>query len=386
MKANLLLGSLLLIFFQSYAQVGIGTNTVEPSTALEIKATNKALLLPRVNNTSLITTPLNGMVVYDISLKCVRSYQDGSWSECVGVSGSITSLNCANAMHSGNLQANSAATNVTTFLEYAGGNGGKYAGLSITSTGVTGLTAICSGGYLASGNGALTFIIIGTPSSAGIASFTVTIGGQSCSFDRAISGKCSDTSTAIVEITSPTGKVWMDRNLGATRAATSATDTEAFGDYYQGGRCKDGHEVKTSTIATTSATTADAGHGNFIAHSSSWSWTTFTGQGNLWSGIAAENNPCPAGYRLPTSAELQAEITALSITNQATAYSSILKLPTSGNRGVTSGTIDNLNMLLWAADSHSSNEQKGVYFDSSSAVLTNLYRGYGAPVRCVKGN
>ena len=44
------------------------------------------------------------------------------------------------------------------------------------------------------------------------------------------------TTTAIVTVTSATGKVWMDRNLGAGRVATSSTDTEAYGDLYQWGR------------------------------------------------------------------------------------------------------------------------------------------------------
>jgi hypothetical protein len=44
-------------------------------------------------------------------------------------------------------------------------------------------------------------------------------------------------------VTSPdTGKVWLDRNLGATQVATSKTDSAAYGHYYQWGRNDDGHE------------------------------------------------------------------------------------------------------------------------------------------------
>lgn len=38
-----------------------------------------------------------------------------------------------------------------------------------------------------------------------------------------------------------TGKVWMDRNLGASQVATSSTDANSYGDLYQWGRAKDGH-------------------------------------------------------------------------------------------------------------------------------------------------
>ncbi|VVM21411.1 hypothetical protein BSPWISOXPB_2895 [uncultured Gammaproteobacteria bacterium] len=32
-----------------------------------------------------------------------------------------------------------------------------------------------------------------------------------------------------------TGKIWLDRNLGATQAATSRTDSASYGDLYQWG-------------------------------------------------------------------------------------------------------------------------------------------------------
>jgi hypothetical protein len=41
-------------------------------------------------------------------------------------------------------------------------------------------------------------------------------------------------------------RIWMDRNLGATRVATSNSDEEGFGDLYQWGRNSDGHQIKTS--------------------------------------------------------------------------------------------------------------------------------------------
>lgn len=37
-------------------------------------------------------------------------------------------------------------------------------------------------------------------------------------------------------VTTATGRVWMDRNLGASSVATSSNDAEAYGDLYQWGR------------------------------------------------------------------------------------------------------------------------------------------------------
>jgi hypothetical protein len=61
--------------------------------------------------------------------------------------------------------------------------------------------------------------------------------------------------TAIVDIISPvTGRTWMDRNLGAWQAASGPTDALAYGDLYQYGRRKDGHENRISETSNTQAT------------------------------------------------------------------------------------------------------------------------------------
>jgi len=70
----------------STAQVKIGdhpTILISPnSTTLELEATTKAILLTRVVSVDLIATPINGMMVYDISNRCMRGYEDGGWSDC----------------------------------------------------------------------------------------------------------------------------------------------------------------------------------------------------------------------------------------------------------------------------------------------------------------
>jgi hypothetical protein len=48
-------------------------------------------------------------------------------------------------------------------------------------------------------------------------------------------------------VVSKTGRIWMDKNLGAKRVATSPSDSLAFGFYYQWGRGSDGHQERLST-------------------------------------------------------------------------------------------------------------------------------------------
>ncbi|RLJ22915.1 uncharacterized protein (TIGR02145 family) [Chryseobacterium sp. 7] len=94
-------------------------------------------------------------------------------------SANVTVLNCAAATVSGSLTSGQPASGVTASIGYTGGNGGTYGGESVTSTGVTGLTATLNSGTISS-SGNIIYSISGTPSSNGTASFTINFGGQSC--------------------------------------------------------------------------------------------------------------------------------------------------------------------------------------------------------------
>ena len=83
----------LLFSILTFAQVGIGTNVPVTSSILELKAADKALLLTRVATTAAVATPVNGMMVYDISSNCIKGYQNGAWTDCLS--------NCAAASTSG---------------------------------------------------------------------------------------------------------------------------------------------------------------------------------------------------------------------------------------------------------------------------------------------
>jgi len=93
----LLLIAVVLFSKGASAQVKIGSNptTIGNSSLLELESTNKALVIPRVTNTSAITNPVNGMVVYDLSSTCAKSYENGAWSDCLSGGGpSAISANC----------------------------------------------------------------------------------------------------------------------------------------------------------------------------------------------------------------------------------------------------------------------------------------------------
>lgn len=61
--------------------VGIGTNSPNPSAALEIRSSTRGLLIPRMNSFDrvLIANPANGLMVYDTTQNRIFQYQNGEW-------------------------------------------------------------------------------------------------------------------------------------------------------------------------------------------------------------------------------------------------------------------------------------------------------------------
>lgn len=88
MIRTLLLSAFLFCAITSFAQVGIGTTTPDPSAQLDIVSTNKGLLFPRVASTADVISPTKGLVVYQISgSEGLYVYDGGSWQRLVVTSG-----------------------------------------------------------------------------------------------------------------------------------------------------------------------------------------------------------------------------------------------------------------------------------------------------------
>lgn len=123
------------------------------------------------------------------------------------------------------------------------------------------------------------------------------------------SGQCDvDEWNPVPTVTSSTGQIWMDRNLGASKVATSSYDMEAYGDLYQWGRGTDGHEKRDSETIYDLSVYDNPGHGYFILTQSSEPGDWRSPQNNdLWQTDTAINSPCPEGFRLPTTEEFALE-------------------------------------------------------------------------------
>jgi hypothetical protein len=207
------------------------------------------------------------------------------------------------------------------------------------------------------------------------------------------SGKILSKPWVYGTVTTRTGRIWMDRNLGASRVALSPTDNQAYGDYYQWGRPADGHEkhivsgTANDYTSERSTTTVPVNNKYIFPSDGSWDWLV-TPNNTLWTGVNAPNNPCPTGFRIPTESEWAAEAAVFTSNNVAGSYEAGygLKLTVAGMAGSPNNitAIGNYGQYL-TQTAYDSGRVK--YFGVISFVTwfdTNYYKITGQSCRCIK--
>ena len=86
--AAALFAACLLFSNKSFSQnVGIGTNSPNSSAMLDVSATNKGILIPRVTAAQrLLIAPVNGLMVYDLDSSSLFIYEASSWKRLRAIS------------------------------------------------------------------------------------------------------------------------------------------------------------------------------------------------------------------------------------------------------------------------------------------------------------
>lgn len=172
--------------------------------------------------------------------------------------GAIGAINCGSGSTTGTLTAASAASGVSFTIPYTSGNGGIHDGQTVSSTGVTGLTATLAAGNFALGSGNLTYFISGTPSTFGTADFFLNIGGKSCLYSISV----SPATGSIVALNCPNGTT-----IGALTATVPANGVSFTIPYTGGNNGSHAGQIVTSTgvtglTATLASGLFNTGNGN----------------------------------------------------------------------------------------------------------------------------
>mgnify|MGYP000241728552 CR=1 FL=1 len=205
------------------------------------------------------------------------------------------------------------------------------------------------------------------------------------------------TANAADVVVSNTGKIWMNKNLGATQVATSSSDVASYGNHYQWGKAQAFTSAynTANNVAGPVADAATAGTA-FVTSSSDW---LSTPNNVLWnSGTSSKpvkvvaNDPCPANYRIPTETELNTERLDWVINNPtnktndtAGAFDSKLKLPAPGYRSYVNGALTNpgTHGHYWSSNTSGANALF-LNFNTSNGLMSSNRRAFGFSVRCVK--
>jgi hypothetical protein len=197
-----------------------------------------------------------------------------------------------------------------------------------------------------------------------------------------------------------TGRQWMDRNLGATREASSASDYLARGDLFQWGRGTDGHQLinwdeATGTpingMTSTLSLSDNAGHNLYILSSSDpYDWST-PQNSSRWQEPDYINNPCPLGWQIPTTQEWNSEQLETNLsTNELKLVAAGFRRPDNGKvsaLGIGQGTywtstVANPALSFKSYDAYRFYVTEGIpdYWE----WINGNFPGYGNSCRCIK--
>jgi len=350
-----------------------------PSAMFEVSSNTGGVLIARMTELErdAISLPAEGLQIYNLTSKCLEIYIPPIWQKvfcgCTPPSAPLAALHIASETQivwNWNTVIGASGYKINTINDY-----GTALDIGVnTDFSQAGLTC----------NMAYTIYVwaYGACSNSVAATFSQTT--QSCF-------SCGDNLTFIYRggpVTYGTilrnGICWMDRNLGASQAATAVNDVSAYGDLFQWGRLDDGHQLRNSSSTNTLSSIDIPGHSNFIASSSvPYDWSNPQND-NRWQGIQSVNNVCPAGWRLPVETEINNERLSWGANNSAGAYGSSLKFTNAGYRMYNNSFYGVNTDGFYYTSTIDGSGCRELSFYGTAAFMNYAYRASAMSVRCLK--
>lgn len=426
-KQFLLTSIITALSFSTLAQVAIGNGALESSAALEIKSANKGLLLPRLSVEQIlaINKPAEGLLLYctNCDVKGIFIYNGVSFLGLIDGLGLNAAVNSNTVLAQIGLEAATNSSTITiaqlqailpslenynknyhSFYQTYFNNNANLFGSPATQIQVQ--TAI----YNVNSTNVLKKIAtqqIVTLAELQMLATTGRIDNKLDSYNNYIThfnSAFTDVQATLTEVTAmytllttnvatSTGRIWMDRNLGAINVAVNSNDENAYGSLYQWGRSKDGHQITTSSLTPGPVAAGTEGI-NYITNKEAnprtggGDWLTVN-NGTRWNNNEkGAQDPCPNGFRVPTLNELELERSVLAVQGTSGAFGSPLKLVTAGLRSFRDGDINvtGISGYYWSSTSSidDGNRANVLKLSSRSISTRTLFKASGVSVRCIK--
>ncbi len=194
-----------------------------------------------------------------------------------------------------------------------------------------------------------------------------------------------------------TGRIWLDRNLGSTKACDTQEDTECYGDFYQWGRGKDGHEQQDSPTTDKLIAAYDENSTLFILSNeeNQYDWMINEPE-NATDAPDADgakraaflkltdgSGVCPVNFRVPTGFEFYKEFKDY---DRDETFTDTLMIPLAGHRSGLNGDYKHQGewTKLWT---DTFLEHKGDMLRMRPNFINTITKkeaSNGVPIRCIE--
>lgn len=290
--------SLFTLYFASAQNVGIGTNTPNPSAQLDVTSTNRGFLLPRMTfvQRNSISNPATGLMVYCTDCGAKGEWQGYNGTEWTNMIGGPTQAAFA-------VITTTAVSSITETAATSGGNITSDGGGTVTARGVVWSTSVNPTITLAtktsngSGTGIFTSNITGLTAGttyyvrAYATNSTGTAYGNEVSFTSASSASITDGDGNTYPTITIGSQVWMAENLRTTkyRDGSSIPLVSSYTDWAN--NWNNGNPLKTPMMCW------------YLNDPSTYAANKFGALYNWYAVNPATNgnkNVCPTGWHVPS--------------------------------------------------------------------------------------